>query len=662
MSGISKKLMSAAGAGAPTDEFFNQTTLLLHGDGTNGGQNNTFLDGSTNNFTITRNGNTTQGSFNPYGDRWSNFFDGSGDYLAAPSDAAFGYGTGDFTVECWVYPTATQGNRHITDSTSAGGLFLKTEATTVGIGRATIATDNMFSFTFSPHTWYHVAFCRQGSTVYGFVDGVQIGSGSNTVNYTNPTGMHVGAAGDGSAGWNGYLSDVRVIKGTALYTAAFTPPTAPLTAISGTSLLTCQSNGFKDNSSNNFAITRFGDVKVTTFSPYAPSAVYSAATLGGSGYFDGTGDSLSVADDASLDFGTGEFTVEAWVYRTGLGTGATTSFESIIGGNGSAFNAWNLYHNQTNNRITWFGDDNVLRETTNTISNSSWNHVAVSRDSSSVLRIFINGVEGLSATVTTNYTISASGLRVGHDINANRHWFGYLSDVRVIKGTALYTAAFTPPTAPLTAVTNTSLLCSFTNAAIFDSTAKNVLETVGDAQIDTSVVKYGTGAMEFDGSGDWVVVRNDETFTGDFTIEFWVNYTQPSPAPLLRRAFVINANGNVANNLQFVIGTSGQGSGLGVWTSALIHGYSSAKNDGNWHHVAVSRASGQSRFFIDGVLEGSAVSNTTSFVVNNSLIGTRDQSTGSTNFNGYIDDLRITKGVARYTAAFTPPDRAFPDQ
>jgi hypothetical protein len=151
-------------------------------------------------------------------------FDGSGDSLSVPSNVENGIGTSDFSVEAWIYPTAAQGNRHITDSTSAGGLFLKTEATTVGIGRATIATDNMFSFTFSPNQWYHVAFCRQGSTVYGFVDGVQIGSGANTVNYTSPTGLTIGNAASGTAGWIGYIDDLRITKGIARYTANFTPP------------------------------------------------------------------------------------------------------------------------------------------------------------------------------------------------------------------------------------------------------------------------------------------------------------------------------------------------------------------------------------------------------------------------------------------------------
>ena len=73
-----------------------------------------------------------------------------------------------------------------------------------------------------------------------------------------------------------------------------------------------------------------------------------------------------------------------------------------------------------------------------------------------------------------------------------------MSDMRVVNGTAVYTSNFTPPTAPLTKVTNTKLLANFTNAAITDSTGKNNVETGGTAQLDTTVKKFGTASHESD--------------------------------------------------------------------------------------------------------------------------------------------------------------------
>jgi len=104
MFAASKTATLITGGGA--DPQFNYVTMLLHGDGTNGGQNNTFVDSSTNNFSITRNGNTTQGSFSPYGTLWSNYFDGSSKLYRSMSGVTVG--TGQFTAEVWVCLTKAQ--------------------------------------------------------------------------------------------------------------------------------------------------------------------------------------------------------------------------------------------------------------------------------------------------------------------------------------------------------------------------------------------------------------------------------------------------------------------------------------------------------------------------------------------------------------------------
>ena len=283
-------------SGSPPDAQFNYVTMLLHGDGTNGAQNNTFLDGSTNNFTITRNGNTTQGSFSPYGSNWGNYFDGTSDYFTLGAQAAFSFGTGDFTIEGWFFINVN-GTHAIIDfrPTSTNGAYILLAVNTSNqpylyVNSSQVITGSALTL----NAWHHFALTRSGTSTKLFIDGTQSGS-----TYTDSTNYTVGASRPmiGSLGFNpgagadlnGYLSNLRILKGTALYTANFTPPTSPLTAITNTSLLTCQSNRFIDNSANNFTLTVNGTPSVQRFNPFGTSTAYSTSVIGGSGYFDGTG-------------------------------------------------------------------------------------------------------------------------------------------------------------------------------------------------------------------------------------------------------------------------------------------------------------------------------------------------------------------------------------
>ena len=113
---------------AAADPYFNYVTMLLTGNGTNGAQNNTFLDSSSNAFTITRNGNTTQGSFSPYGSLWSNYFNGEQYWSLSVSSSASIASSGDFTYECWIFPTATDGYRGVlTTKNSLSAIIYSTQ-------------------------------------------------------------------------------------------------------------------------------------------------------------------------------------------------------------------------------------------------------------------------------------------------------------------------------------------------------------------------------------------------------------------------------------------------------------------------------------------------------------------------------------------------------
>ena len=185
----------------------------------------------------------------------------------------------------------------------------------------------------------------------------------------------------------------------------------------------------------------------------------------------------------------------------------------------------------------------------------------------------------------------------------------------------------------------------------------------GDAQISTAQSKFGGASMYFDGAGDYLTVpaSDDFSFPGDFTVEFWIKTSTYSQDTSYRR--VIATGPDTANALQLLFYN---GSGASAYLSArsntqLVTGTIDVA-DGNWHHVALTRAGSSIRLFVDGVQSGSTGTSTTNFSrgATDGLIIGRYQA-GNGHFDGYLDDLRITKGVARYTANFTPPTSAFPD-
>lgn len=675
--GTGISFIDGSAAPAANDPYFEYVTTLLPGNGTNNAANNTFVDNSTNNFSVAQSGNTTQGSLGPYGGGWSNYFATKTNSLSIPATTALTTFTGDFTFECWVYPTDA------TISTSWG----------IWDSRQTGATANPMIFTLSAlaspvsgswrlryyngtahsgtgtvlvNQWSHVAFVRSGSTMTFYVNGVAGGtatiSGTQTGNATtNP--VVIGSKDNGLAGYGtvGYISNFRIVNGTAVYTANFTPPTQPLTAIANTSLLTCADNRFVDDSANNFVITRVGDVSVKKFNPFGiitsagTETIYSPAVYGGSMYFDGTGDYLSLTPNISLTL-NGDYTIEFWVYFASLDTAERIPVNSWNTGAGwlvsTQSSAWN------------FKSAGAFTLTYSAVAPTAgrWYHVAATRSGSATnnVKFFINGVQVAQGTNTSTLTPAASStgfVAGGGQGGTGQLITGYVSDVRVVKDTALYTASFTPPTQPLTAVANTSLLLSGTDAAIYDASINNDFETLGNAKISTAVSKFGGSSMIFDGTGDYLVSFESlsSTFnTGNYTIESWI-YRSDSGT---QRA-IVDTRGASTVGLLFYITSNNK---LNVFdsTSTYITSTNTVPSS-QWVHVAVTRNSGTTRLFINGNVEATLSNDTRNNVTGAAGLYVGRQFGSITNdFIGYMQDVRITKGFARYTANFTPPIEAFP--
>ena len=675
-------------SGLIKDQYFNLVSLLLPGNGTDGKQNRTFKDSSVNDFLITPNGNATQGTFSPFSQTgWGAYFAGSGARVSTTAGSQFAFGTGDFTVEFWMYPTSSSSNVGIFDTRTSNnnGLIVRLGdgASNPNVVSAYVAGTELNTKAITYNSWQHVAIVRSSGNGVIYVNGV--GSTSKAASGDcSQTGCLISALYDAvTSNFIGYLSNFRVVKGRAVYTSDFTAPTSNLGATSGgsspptgtqTSLLTLQSNRFVDNGGlatpNTLTITN--SVSVTPFAPFAPTQSYSASAVGGSGYFDGTLDSLTgPTSNAAFAFGTGAYSVEAWVYLTGFDNGGVNS--AFVVDCGGATNAFTMIVNTNGSlALNKYGVGGVITGNSGKIALNSWNHIAICRNStaSNDTRLFVNGVLDVTGTDSNDWTVNTTSTFGGAGNTTTQDVIGYLSGIRIIKSQALATSTFTPPTAPVSASTvgwngssaaisgTCSVLLNFTNAGVVDATAKNVLETVGNAQISTTQSKWGGGSMSFDGSGDWLSSPASPIWimSGDWTLEGWIYPNSVTGVQVLidTRNRVSGASSPVfyLNGTSLVIDT-----GAGAVISA---GTISLGSSGGWQHIAATRSGNSWRLFINGSQVGSTTTNTTSFTTAYGC--TLGSSFTNEYYNGYMDDVRVTK-YARYTGStYTVPTAPFPVQ
>lgn len=147
--------------------------------------------------------------------------------ITAPSHADFAMGTGDYTLACWVRQTLNTSSQNIFMVNTGNGIQFNLVDGKLRLGLEGVAWDYTAASAMSLNVWHHLAICRASGTVYGFVDGVVVWSGASTRNYAQGIAS-IGAKSGGSEGLNGsWIDSFLYVKGTALYTSAFTPPAGP---------------------------------------------------------------------------------------------------------------------------------------------------------------------------------------------------------------------------------------------------------------------------------------------------------------------------------------------------------------------------------------------------------------------------------------------------
>ena len=661
------------------------------------------VDDSKFNQVITRNGNSNMGTFSPFSAEegyWSTYFDiSTNEYITfADSSNDLDLGGADAHLEFWYKPVGSAlqvliGKHGGASSWSTGnGFEYQVQSPTNRIitfyynsGGSPTALASTTALT--EEEWHHIAIATDSSNnIAIFINGTREGTATNAIAKPGARTSFAYGSDIGGNDTEGYISNLRHVTGSNAYDptqSSITVPTEVLTAITGTQILTANSNSFKDLSTNNLTPTVTNTPQTLPYSPFAPSRSYTKDAVGGSVYFDNNGDYLETDASDSLIFGTNQFCIEWWEYRTArgsfdivmhIGFNSSTSYGFVIGYSGNLLywstgsSSWDVF-----NGVDFFGSE--------TRYNGQWYHCVLTRDSSNQFRSFINGVLRYTSSVGTNSIYQAANaisIGTGQSHATTHDYEGYLSGINISNGsipsryqtssTTVDTSIFTPPTAPTTADTNTVLLLNFNNAGVIDHTMKNNIETVNNTRISGQQVKFGTGSIYFD-SDDYMYIPDSPFFlmqAGDFTFECFLYFTSAIGGSsstyrvLLSDATTSNnylaIRGDTDTNGVFQYNFSGSSANM-----SLNNGLTS----NNWHHLAFSREGTTLRVYLNGTLTETDTSVSTDFNLNSNGGGIYVGAfTGPNHYlNGYMDEARLTKGVARYTgASLTVPTEAFPNR
>ena len=640
----------------------------------------------------------------------SMYFDGTGDYISVAKTTDLEPGSGDFSLEFWAVYTADSfssyscmfsnnfaiqfyldnGMPEVFFSTNGDGAayFGKLDADT--------AITGYNGSQVSRNVWYHYAITRSGNTFRLFINGYEAASStsSNAIGVPASLGVSIGNLGVGSSYlFEGYISNVRFIKGSATYTGNFTPSTTPLTSISNTKLLVAANADRVDS-------------------------------IGGSISFPGTsGQVMYAAESSKFQLGTGDWTIEGWVYLT---SGSDNNGFWQVGASGSVGFQSNyttsvslVMASATTLKLYGAGGEYNLGVANSAVPNA-WTHYAMTKYSNT-LKIYKNGTEIYSRGDTTNYANDSLG--IGSTYDSTQTPIFKLNNFRVVKGTAVYTGNFTPPTGNLTATggsyssttnVNTSIPSGHTSIILGQQSSGTLTDTSGNSHsltISNRVVSNydnpfasptsdsttpshaltfngdsrfshvtpftspTTGSTDFNGATG--TSNNGFTYldspvdsavapgSGDFTIEYWIYSRDISAGTQMP----FDYNYSTAGGIMMYINTTGR---LVAHTSSILllnDGTGSAPEMASniWYHVALVRHNSELRMYQNGIM----CTNTAGY---GSQDGSHPFSTNLTQtritigvkyfgghdtypVDGSISNFRLVVGTAVYTgdSSFTPP-------
>jgi len=231
-----------------------------------------------------------------------------------------------------------------------------------------------------------------------------------------------------------------------------------------------------------------------TFVAYLFAGGESTAATARSVEFDGTGDYLTSSTSSDFDLGTGDFTLEYWFYHKS--DSADIIFDKRTNSDTGDFATY-----IDNNVLKFYAGGDLI--TSNTLTKNQWHHAAFVK-SSGKLKLYINGIKN-GGTYTDNNDYDTQQCRVSAGYNTAMEFDGKISNLRLVKGTAVYTSSFRPPTKPLTSISGTALLCC-NNSSVTGTTTGTVTST-GDPTASTDSPFDDPAGFSFGDAGDQNVIK-----------------------------------------------------------------------------------------------------------------------------------------------------------
>ena len=626
--------------------------------------------------------------------------------------------TNNFTVECWVWLGKSADNRVGILSTIGNNqmqLMIRNKGLDIwhSGGNGFYVSSPSVHNRVPVHKWTHIMWSRDTSKYRMFIDGRLVEEITSGTTFSN-SGLSfvIGSANGDNSPIPFAIYDLRVLNGTCRKTADFAPPTEPLdrTGDGASTASHCVlqyaspnanpgqvETGYKPTGGTYYSMTReaIGSQQptVSVHSPFRHRP-YTPATYGGSAFFDGYSDSISVPLTGLNHTSNQAFTIEFWfsdLSNANMRFIDTRQHDT----NNQGFD---ITKGTANNSIIFrykgsSGSSSI--SISGEITSAHWHHIVVQYTGSN-FQVYRDGKQiHNSAASYGTMTHAGSVMRFGSDNDGtSNEVLGHMADIRYVIGTAVYSGEFVPPKGALsttggdyadTSNVNTSissghtkLLLQFHNAKVYDNIGghtmwMNYRGNSGDAKSSTGATKYASSSVVFDGADySMVDVWGPEgsfnwmwEYACPFTIEGWIKTTTYNQdGGDVRVIFKTDNDDNTADNIQVrlddstgklsVYSNGSAPAGINVLSTTVVA-------DGNWHHFAVTRTGsivGEEyvNVYIDGVHE----------VVNQNWTGGLDYKTMQHNsgvyrwtpriggkgteqgmFNGHIEDLRVTKR-ARY--------------